>query len=56
MHLSQWEKAKADLMVARDKGLDIVGLFHNVWESVRNFEKKNGITVPANIKEMLTRR
>jgi len=54
MHLSQWENAKADLIVARDKGLDIVGLFHNVWESVRNFEKKNGVQVPPDIKEMLT--
>ena len=54
MHLSQWEKAKADLMVARDKGLDIVVRFHNAWESVRNFEKENGVQVPPDIKEMLT--
>ena len=56
MHLSQWEKAKADLMVARDKGLDIVVRFHNAWESVRNFEKENGVQVPPDIAEMLTRR
>ena len=56
MHLSEWDKAKADLTVARDMGADILIGFQNDYENVADFEKKNGVTVPADIKEMLTQR
>ena len=56
MHLSEWDKAKADLTVARDMGADILTGFHNDYENVADFEQKNGVTVPADIKEMLTQR
>ena len=42
LHLKEWEKAKADLTVARDMGIDIIASFHNDYESVADFEKKNG--------------
>ena len=54
MRLRKWDKAKADLTVAKDSGVDIIASFHNNYESVADFEQKNGVTVPEDIKEMLT--
>ena len=54
MHMSEWDKAKADLTVAKDRGVDIIASFQNDYENVADFAQKNGITVPPDIKEMLT--
>ena len=54
MHLSEWAKAKADLTVAKDRGVDIIASFQNDYENVADFEQKNGVQVPPDIKEMLT--
>ena len=54
MHRSEWNKAKADLTVAKDSGVDIIASFQNDYENVADFEQKNDITVPADIKAMLT--
>ena len=51
--LSELDKAKADLVVAKDLGVDIVASFHNDYESVADFEQRTGITVPPDIAEML---
>ena len=53
--MSEWDKAKADLTVAKAMGLDIINSFQNDYENVADFERKNGVQVPAGIKEMLTR-
>ena len=55
MHLSEWDKAKADLTVAKNKGYNIIASFQNDYENVADFKQKNGVTVPEDIKEMLTR-
>ena len=54
LHLKEWGKARADLTAARDMGLDIIASFHNDYESVPDFEQKNGLKLPADIAEMLT--
>ena len=54
MHMSEWNKAKEDLTVAKTRGLDIIASFQNAYENVADFEQKNGVQVPADIKEMLT--
>ena len=54
MHRSEWDKAKADLTVVKALGLDVIALFQIYYESVADFEEKNGVTVPADIKDMLT--
>ncbi len=54
MHLGKWNKAKADLTVAKDSGVDIIASFQIDYESVADFEKKNGVTVPADLAVMLT--
>ena len=56
LHLKEWEKAKADLTVARDMGIDIIASFHNDYESVADFEKKNGFALPGNIAAILTQK
>ena len=54
LHKGEWDKAKADLTLAKDSGLDIIASFQNDYENVADFEQKNGIAVPTDIKEMLT--
>ena len=49
-------KAKADLTIARDKEIDIIASFYNDYENVEEFEKKNGVQLPEDIKAMLTQR
>ena len=56
LHLKEWEKARADLTFARGNGADICALFHNDYKSVEDFEKKNDIQLPEDIKAMLTQR
>ena len=52
--LKQWEKARADLTFARNAGVDIVASFHNDYKSVEDFEQRNGVQLPEDIKAMLT--
>ena len=52
--LKKWEKARVDLIAARDMGLDIIASFHDDYKSVPDFEQKNGLKLPADIAEMLT--
>ena len=54
MHMSEWDKAKEDLTFAKDRGVDIIASFQNAYENVADFEQKNSVQVPADIKEMLT--
>ena len=54
LHLKQWKRARADLTFVRNAGVDIVALFHNDYESVADFEQKNGVQLPKDIKVMLT--
>ena len=54
LHLSEWKKAKADLNTAKDMGIDIVGSFHNDYESVAHFKKEYDVEVPEDITAMLS--
>ena len=53
MHLSEWGKARANLIAAKEMGADIVASFRNDYESVADFEQKTGLEVPKDIAEML---
>ncbi len=55
LHQKEWEKARSDLIFARERGVDIIASFHNDYESVADFEQKNGITLPQDLAAMLTR-
>ena len=54
LHLKEWEKAKLDLITAKDMGADIITTFHNDYASVEDFEQKTGIQLPEDIAELLT--
>ena len=53
LFLRKWEKARVDLTVAQNSGLDITANFHNI--NILNFEQKIGVQLPKDITEMLTR-
>ena len=55
LHLKEWQKAKADLMKAKDMGNDIIASFQNDYESVKDFEAKTGIKLPEDIAALLRR-
>ena len=54
LHLKEWQKAKADLTTAKDMGFDIIESFHNNHESVEDFEKRTGVTLPKDIAALLS--
>ena len=56
LQLKEWEKAKADLTQAKNMGMDIIAAFHNDYESIADFEKKNDIQLPEDIKVMLAQK
>lgn len=54
LHLQEWDKAKSDLMTAKNMGLDIIASFHNDYASVAEFEEKTSIQLPEDIAALLT--
>ena len=56
LHVQAWEDAKADLIVAKDKGINIITAFHNDYRSVEDFERRNRVKLPEDIAAMLTQR
>ena len=53
LHLQQWGNAKVDLTVATILRVNISALFHQIYKSVVDFERKTGIQLPADITAML---
>ena len=49
LHLREWEKAKADLITAKNKGVDIVAAFRNDYRNVAAFEQKHQVKLPKDI-------
>ena len=54
LHLKEWEKARTDLITAKNMGIDIIAAFHNDYDSVADFEQKIGIQLPEDIAAILT--
>ena len=54
LHLREWEKAKLDLITAKNMGYDIIDSFRNDYESVEHFEREHGVELPEDIAAMLT--
>ena len=52
--LQEWEKAKEDLTIAINMGVDIITSFRNQLSSVVNFEQKHNVKLPDDIVAMLT--
>ncbi|MCY3788702.1 MAG: tetratricopeptide repeat protein [Gemmatimonadetes bacterium] len=53
LSLQNWQKAKSDLTFAKSIGMDIITAFRNIYGTVDEFEKKNGIKLPKDIAAML---
>ena len=53
LSMEKWEKAKADLIIAKNMGVDIIVRFHNDEESIEAFEAKHEVTVPRDITVLL---
>ena len=51
--LSEWANAKSDLATAMSQGLDIVAAYAD-HAGIESFEQKHGVTLPADIRSMLT--
>ena len=54
LYLHEWEKAKADLTIARNMGENIITLFHDLYSSIEDFEQTHNVKLPEDIVEMLT--
>ena len=54
LQAQKWEKAKSDLTIARNMGVDIITSFHNVYASVADFEQKHNVKLPGDIAALLT--
>ena len=52
--LQEWEKAKSDLTIVRNMGVDIIALFRNAYASVTDFEQRYDVQMPEDIATMLT--
>ena len=54
LHLKGWDSARLDLTVAETMGINIIAAFRNDYESVPDFEAKNGVKLPEDIAAMLS--
>ena len=54
LQAQEWEKARSDLTIARNMGVDIITSFHNAYASVADFEQDHDVKLPEDIAEMLT--
>ena len=53
LHLKEWEKAKADLIAAKNKGVDIVAAFRNDYRNIAAFERANQVKLPEDIAALV---
>ena len=56
LRLRKWDKAKTDLTVALDKGVDIIAAFRKDYKNVAAFERRYSLQLPADIAAILTQR
>ena len=49
----RWDKAKASLTDAADKGINIIAVFGKDYQSITNFEEQTGVKLPKDIAAML---
>ena len=52
--LSEWENARADMVIAANLGANIKDNFCEEYESVAEFERMHKVELPEDVKEMLT--
>ena len=56
LRLRKWNKAKTDLIAAKNMDVDIIATFRNDYKTVAAFERRHGFQLPEDIAIMLTQR
>ena len=56
LHSQNWQEARSDLIIAENKGMDIIAAFRGHYKNIKAFERRNGIQLPKDIAAMLTQR
>ena len=56
LRLRKWNKAKTDLIAAKNMDVDIIATFRNDYKTVAAFERRYGFQLPEDIAIMLTQR
>ena len=54
LHCQEWDKARSDLIYAKDMMVDIIDFFREDYGSVADFQRRTSITLPPDIAAMLT--
>ena len=54
LRLSQWDKARSDLLSARNMGKDLVLAFRTEYADAAAFEKAHGVKLPQDIADMVS--
>ncbi len=53
LHLCGWKQAKADFDAAQNMGRDVMLLFHDHYNTIKDFEEENDVKVPGYIADIL---
>ena len=53
MRLSEWEKARADLKSAIERGVDVAALFVDAYGDAGEFEEAVGVELPGDIADIV---
>ena len=53
LRLSEWEKARADLTSASERGLDVAAIFIETYNDAGDFEDAMGVELPPDIADMI---
>ena len=53
LRLSEWDKARADLTSASDRGLDVAAVFMAQYKGAGEFEDAMGVELPPDIADIL---
>ena len=56
LYQQKWEKAKADLIIAKNNGLDVAAAFRKGYKNTAGFEWKHQVKLPEDIALLLTQR
>ena len=54
LRMGEWERARADLHVVKNSGVDIIASFRNDYKNVEAFEQQHRVKLPKDIGLLLT--
>ena len=54
LQLSKWDRARSDLLSARNMGMDIASVFHASHGSVPDFEDQHDLKLPQDIANLVS--